>query len=420
MKRRKSIISLLIVMCLMSMSLCGCSKPGQNDEVEEPTEDIIAEENTDEFIALAEDSYQERAIARGRNLSRIQKVMERAANGEAITIGFIGGSITMGSGASSSSKCYAELVFDWWVETFPEADFTFINAGIGATDSKFACARCEDDLLQYNPDFVIVEFSVNDSSDQTFSESYESLVRKILTYETEPAVMLLNMVTYDTGYSAQDIHNVIAFRYDIPAVSMKNSIYADIEAGILQAKDVSSDMTHPNDRGHAYAAQIVTYFLEKVRLQGFPEDYYTDYVLPDPVNNLISITSSRLRNDTLQAELNGFAADMQEQNSITDVFRRGYEAYTEGDSISFTVEGSVIMLQYRKTKDMTAPTAMVIIDGDEENAITVDGNYPNGWGDWLYLDTVYRGTSGIHSVEIRLTSTGTKSFYLVSVVTAGQ
>ena len=40
----------------------------------------------------------------------------------------------------------------------------YCNAGIGGTTSEFGAARVGTDLLEERPDFVIVEFSVNDES----------------------------------------------------------------------------------------------------------------------------------------------------------------------------------------------------------------------------------------------------------------
>lgn len=89
------------------------------------------------------------AISNHGDWTRIQKLMERAKAGEKLTIGFFGGSITMGSLSSTPKTCYAYHVYEWWCKTFPQAEFTYVNAGIGATDSQFGCARVESDLLQY-------------------------------------------------------------------------------------------------------------------------------------------------------------------------------------------------------------------------------------------------------------------------------
>ena len=118
----------------------------------------------------------------------IKNVMKRAEAGKKLTIGFIGGSITQGSLSSTPQKCYAYLVYEWWVRTFPNARFEYVNAGIGGTTSQFGVARAQDDLLSKNPDFVIAEFSVNDESTEHFMETYEGLVRKILSSKPQPAL----------------------------------------------------------------------------------------------------------------------------------------------------------------------------------------------------------------------------------------
>ena len=43
----------------------------------------------------------------------------------------------------------------------------------------------------------------------------------------------------------------------------------------------------------------------------------------------------------------------------------------------------------REDNALGAPVAEAILDGDEANAVELDGNYPDGWGNWLYLDDVF-------------------------------
>lgn len=367
-------------------------------------------------------AYQERAIVNVGNTYNIQKLMERAEAGEELTIGFIGGSITQGTGASNANKCYAKLVYDWWCETYPQAKFNYVNAGIGATTSQFACARVQDDLLSYAPDFVIVEFSVNDDASGFFGETYESLINLILDEGGEDtAVMILNMVQYNNGINAQTVHNEVAKNYGIPAVSMKDSIYKEITFGRLEAADISSDMIHPNDRGHAYGAEIVTYFLQKVKDGIYHDD--APAVRPAASQKLVSATSKRYDSRNTEPKLNGFVKDEAKQNGITDIFKNGYTAKNTGDSITFeNVYGSRISLQYRKTNSLGAPLAVAVIDGDEANAVTLDGNYPDGWGNWLYLHNIAEGLDATvpHTVEIRITEGTEKDFYLVSVIASGQ
>ena len=132
--------------------------------------------------------------------------MARAEAGETLNIGFLGGSITQGCLASAPELCYAYRVFQWWEKTFPQAKFHYINAGIGGTTSHFGTARAESDLLSHKPDFVIIEFSVNDESTEFFRETYEGLVRRVWQDKNEPAVMLVHNVYYNNGGNAQIMH----------------------------------------------------------------------------------------------------------------------------------------------------------------------------------------------------------------------
>lgn len=207
----------------------------------------------------------EKGIANVGDVSRMKEVMARAKRGERLVIGFIGGSITQGSLSSTPQTCYAYRVYTWWKETFPQAEFVYCNAGIGGTTSEFGAARVGTDLLAERPDFVIVEFSVNDESTEHFRETYEGLVRKILGAAWNPAVLLVHNVFYHNGANAQVMHAAIGRHYDLPSVSMQSSIYPEVVAGRIENRAITPDDLHPNDEGHALVASVITYFLEQVR-----------------------------------------------------------------------------------------------------------------------------------------------------------
>lgn len=76
-------------------------------------------------------------------------------------------------------------------------------------------------------------------------------------------------------------------------------------------------------------------------------------------------------------------------------------------------------MQYRKSVKHPACVAKVVLDGDEANAMVLDGNFEETWGDCLYITTVARHIEDKkHTVEITVTD-GDESmvpFYLVSVI----
>ena len=49
--------------------------------------------------------------------------IEKAENGEDVTIVYLGGSITQGDGASNSDNCYANLSFNMFTEKFAFRSF---------------------------------------------------------------------------------------------------------------------------------------------------------------------------------------------------------------------------------------------------------------------------------------------------------
>lgn len=358
------------------------------------------------------------------NPKRLREVMARAERGETLRIGFIGGSITQGSLASAPGNCYAYLVYQWWCKTFPGAEFVYINAGIGGTTSQFGVARVEEDLLVKKPDFVIVEFSVNDESTKHFMETYEGLVRRILNAAQRPAVMLVHNVYYHNGANAQLMHGRIARHYKLPAVSMQSTIYPEVVAGRIKNREITPDDLHPNDKGHALVASVITYLLEQVHEKNvFAEETICEEgaeEMPSPLTKNAYEQSICYRNNNSKPILQGFVEDETLQTDITDCFRNGWTASKKGDAIIFFVEGSCIAVQYRKSVHGTAPVAAVIIDDNPAKAACLDANFDETWGDKLELSTVLEhGERRMHKVEIRLTEGCGEElipFYLASVI----
>lgn len=366
----------------------------------------------------------ENAIANRGNQARIKNVMKRAQSGEALTVGFLGGSITQGSVATQPTLCYAYHVYEWWCKTFPDATFTYVNAGIGATDSQFGCARADSDLLRYAPDFVIVEYSVNDSSTPHYMETYEGLIRKIYGCEKAPAVLLVHNVCYDNGGNAQLMHGRVARHYELPSVSMQSCIYPELVAGRIENRDITPDDLHPNDKGHALVASVITYFLDKIASEVDVPEAQEMTVLPAPMTENAYQDSIRYQNANSTPVTNGFTKDDSVQEVITDIFKNGWTASEKGAKIEFDIEGSCIGVQYRRTIQLPAPVAKLVIDKDEANALTLDANFDETWGDKLVLDTAMEhGDKGMHHVSVEIVETHEDDklpFYLVSVIGSGR
>lgn len=368
---------------------------------------------------LNQNEMGEAAIVNRGNLYRLKKVMNRANEGESLVLGFLGGSITQGSLATKPELCYAALVASWWKRRFPKASFTYVNAGVGGTTSHFGVARVEEDLLTKKPDFVVVEFSVNDEANEHFKETYECLIRRILTMEDPPAILLLHNMFYNDGHSAQKEHVEVGTYYELPCISILDSVYPHIVNGKIMRREITPDDLHPNDAGHQFICDMVTYFLEKVANECTQEEVGVTGLKPPITQNHFAITK-RYQNYNCNPEGEGFVADSKPKIAVYDNFKRGWYTRQEGARLVFHVTGTELAIQYRKTIHRPAPIAIAILDGDEEHAVTLDANFDEDWGDCLYLEEI--GTNlkeREHTVEIRVVHTTKEDcsdFYLVSLI----
>ena len=364
-------------------------------------------------------------------MTRLKNLMKRAANGESLVIGFLGGSITQGSLSSTPKTCYAYLVYEWWKKSFPNAAFSFVNGGIGGTTSHYGGARAWKDVLCYRPNIVTVDFSVNDDANEFFEETYEGTLRRLLAAPSAPAVVVLNNVFYDTGKNAQDYHNRIADHYGIPHVSIKDTVYPDVESGKIVRADITPDNLHPNDKGHRLVADEICKLLDSIKaemeeetiagenIEGKSTKTEASVLLPAPLTENAYEHSRLIQIQDNEAILDGFLVDPIEKKGMLDIFKNGWTAAHTNDKISFEIECSCLAVQYRKSVQQPVPKAKAVIDGDEAHAVILDGNFTEDWGDCLYLEPLlHHAEKKVHRIEIIVTDAKdiVRPFYLVSLI----
>ena len=355
-----------------------------------------------------------RSVLNTGNRARLANVMKRAQNGEAITFGVIGGSITQGTGATSGQEKYADRAMAWWVKSFPEAaaKVQYVNAGIGATGSYIGVHRAARDLLSQQPDVVIVEFSVNDTDPTLNFQSYDSLVRRILEQPNNPAVILLFM-TQDNGTSLVDTHRKIGEAYDLPMISYKNAVLPEIDAGRFTWQDISPDNIHPNSNGHGIAAELLWNYFNSV-LADLDSIDTSDLSFTTP-----AISEDRYQNgQILNAEtitptaMTGFT-----QTDVRKDFSGNWKTETAGE-ITFEVDARNIGILYQRTIDGKSGQYEVYVDG--EFVKTLNGHFGNGWGNYAEADEVFTGDeSKTHTVTIKMTENSTaEGFILLGLMTS--
>ena len=238
------------------------------------------------FIIMAGSQNQAKGAANedGYDTTRIWHAMDKARAGEDISIAVVGGSITQGSLASSEATRWANLMNDWWVETFPQSTINFHNAGLGGTGSDIGTHRLTRDVLAYDPDFVVVEFSVNDFEGEHAEKMMEGLIRQLLGNDSLPGVMML-LLRQQNGVSAVASHKPVGNYYDVPMVSFADSIASRVAQDGHTLDDIFVDGLHPNDLGMQYMADFLIEELELIyaALPAEGEVPPINTTLPDPL-----------------------------------------------------------------------------------------------------------------------------------------
>jgi lysophospholipase L1-like esterase len=213
------------------------------------------------------ESIMRRGLVSQGDTTRLKAVFEKARRGEPVTVAAVGGSITAGGRQTQDPENrYIQQVAKWLEVTFPNSKITFVNAGIGGTNSFYGAMRLQRDILAKNPDLVIVEWAVNNLPSKDFAESYEGVLRQLLHSPRNIAVIELFFMHKD-GENAQMWQEILGRHYGLPMVSFRDAWFPELTSGRTQWDDLYADVVHPKDAGHLLASKLLVKLLETSRLQ---------------------------------------------------------------------------------------------------------------------------------------------------------
>lgn len=357
--------------------------------ITEPTEGMSEEEQRQLMI--------DNSLMSMGDTSRMVKVLQKAASGEEITIGYIGGSITEGM-TVGAEKCWAKLTYEALCETYPDTKINYVNAGLSGTPSVLGVVRAERDLYsEYTPDIVFVEFAVNDGGEQIYKDSYESLVRKLLEKENDPAVVLLFTVLKNE-YSCQPWMTMVGEHYNLPMISVGNAINPMFHAGLIKWEDYSDDESHPNLWGHELLKDFNMNYFNKVKEIADQETAPEIPALPeDTIYSDAYKGMKLLERDEMNAETEG----LREADTIIATFNNGWTTRdADGSSVKITAEFRTLFLIFNCKNSDKYGNADVYIDGVKVK--TLSSGRSGGWGN-PEADIAWSGEkSASHEVEIKI------------------
>ena len=301
---------------------------------------------------------------------RVAKVIRKLQAGEEVTIAYLGGSITQGTGADNEN-CYAALTTKWIESQYPDAKVNYVNAGIGATGSYIGVHRCDAQVLSHDPDLVFIDFSVNDESQNNAINklTYEGLIRKIWKHSSNPGIICIAM-TQDNGTSVQDCHGEVTEKYSVPFVSYHDAMLTTylqyVTDNLDSIGDTDPELAPAGDEGAKYENAVLL---------------TTDEAQP--------VTTGAF--EMKQMEFGGFKnpwiAKLPADAEITD-----------DDAFVIEVEAQNIGLLYAK---LTSNAGMADVYVDDELVATINADFTGGWGNYVNFTQVKSFmSSGKHTLKI--------------------
>lgn len=348
----------------------------------------VSDEPIDIWEGATEEMLGRSLLYRGDTARLAAKIDRALGDPDTVTkICFLGDSITDGTGASEPQYKYAQRCISWWEENISE-NVEIINSGIGATDSYCGVHRASQDATGYMADIYVLEF-INDSDDELYSQTMDSLIRMCLSQPNYPAVMLVEP-TRTNRPIPQSQHYKAATAYGAAVISYNDAVMPEIDAENFAWEDISEDYVHPNDIGHGIMADCVTHYwgsvldnIKKEKKDVSPFDPDT----PSPTGDIFR--DARMGTRATPAYVTVIdEGDFTEKTSLK-TFTEGWST-DDGGRIEFEMEFKNLGILFRDDIKGGYGTAI----------ITVDSEYPI----WIDADSSGRGTVSYANNKVLYTS----------------
>lgn len=426
----KKLIALLTAAALLTS--VGCSQNNASSQPEsadssqsestaatEPTQTSAPEESAPadssdsgvDYSQLSEEEIYnlmvERSLMTTGDMTRMANTLNRAKNGENLTVAYIGGSITEGYNAGTDEN-FAKIATEWLDGQFPDSQITAVNAGISGTPSVLGNVRLERDVLACDPDIVFVEFAVNDGNAQVYKDSYESLVRTLLSQEKEIAVVLLFTVI-KSGHTCQPHMSQVGELYGLPMISLPDSLGVELAEGRMTWEDYSMDESHPNAFGHTMIKDFIAHYYEQVIPMIDENVGEVPAELPEPIFSDRWQDTHYLDSENLTpTETVNFV-----EFNTHDRFQHGWMYKgSDGGSFKFTINCDSLALVFKANKSEKYADALVYVDGEFKH--TIQSNLSDGWNNPVTEYIIDETECAEHEVEIKVEGGENLAFFILA------
>ncbi|QRW19610.1 GDSL-like lipase/acylhydrolase family protein [Rhizoctonia solani] len=370
--------------------------------------------------------------------SRLKRVLRKAASGEPINIGVIGGSVTHGH-AVVHPELWTDIFFEWWNQTYPHEKNVFVNGAVPATGTEYFSV-CALEHIDENVDLVIIEMAINDLRNEAAAMTYEWLLRFLLQLPNKPAIISAHVFSIHFEYLATggDYHLPVSQYYDIPVVNLRHVLlnnvleHENLVHEIFHARDpypaeAPDDTRHMNRVGHKMMADLLIAYTQRVVCQMASEDarpiepFSSDNGLLPTLDTMEQVPRLRLfqhyEPDTRVQQVRSTCMSTRAKNSPFKPSsaigwfewawkeKKYFLAREPGAIVTFDIHVGpmgVVKLEYLRSKTFGLGFIRCWIGEDNGGGVEIDGYWEEDLNIARSSDIVYGHTSGPAKVTCKL------------------
>lgn len=328
------------------------------------------------------------------NVGNSQRLI-KALKKKKVKLAFTGGSITKGwDGTKHLEKNYTDHITEYLCKKYPDKTFEKANLSTESANSFIGLSITDKVIDEVEPDIVFVEYAVNNECGQDHIVSYESLVSRMLSLPSGPAVILVFLINKSL-YTCQGYMKRIGTHYGLASVSIADSLKKMLDDG-FDWSVYADDVIHPNPWGHAFIAECITNAIEKC----LKSKDNSSYSVPGPLYSLGYADYRTYSASDSGIDSEGF--ESVECPELGEYFSRGISIIKgrKQATVRFESEFKTLFAAYVHDKTDRFSDADIIIDGEKKAVLQGKSIY--GWGNVTLKNVFSFETKGKHSVELKV------------------
>lgn len=255
-------------------------------------------------------------------------------------------------------------------------------------DSMTCGVLAEKEFLPLEPDLVVLEFAINDTTLRHNVQSFESLLRRILMMPSRPIVCLM-MMRSANGYSCESFMIPMAEHYGIPCISIRNGLEPFLADGSLTWAEFADGESHPTPEGHQLMAECLVHLADAgSRAPDAPKP------LPEPWLDAPFTALHRI----VPGDYPEIETDAPVKDTYEWFFKQTWEL-AEGQHLTLRMQCRSVTVVFESHRIPEYGSCRVTVDGVPLRE-PMRSNSIYGWGNPRYMTVLLAEEPGLHTIEL--------------------